>query len=88
MRNLRPKNTSVRQIPRGFGFDLVSCPNYFFEYISWLAIACLSHSLSSWIFLTISGIQMWLWALKKHTRYIREFSDYPRRRKVMFPYIL
>ncbi|KTW25639.1 hypothetical protein T552_03499 [Pneumocystis carinii B80] len=88
LRNLRPKKTTVRQIPKGFGFDLVSCPNYFFEYISWLVIACLSHSLSSWIFLTVSGIQMWLWALKKHSRYIKEFSDYPKHRKVMFPYIL
>ncbi|EMR10628.1 hypothetical protein PNEG_01330 [Pneumocystis murina B123] len=88
LRNLRPEKTSIRQIPKGFGFDLVSCPNYFFEYISWFVIACLSHSLSSWLFLAVSGIQMWLWALKKHTRYIREFSDYPKRRKIMFPYIL
>lgn len=28
---LRPKGTRIRQIPRGFAFSLVSCPNYFFE---------------------------------------------------------
>jgi very-long-chain enoyl-CoA reductase len=29
--NLRPKGTRQRQIPRGFAFELVSCPNYLFE---------------------------------------------------------
>lgn len=27
LRNLRPAGTTVRQIPVGFGFDAVSCPN-------------------------------------------------------------
>ena len=31
LRNLRPAGTKQRNIPRGYGFDLVSCPNYFFE---------------------------------------------------------
>ncbi|KAG4301553.1 hypothetical protein PCK1_002038 [Pneumocystis canis] len=88
LRNLRPPKSRIRRIPEGFGFNLVSCPNYFFEYTSWLIIAIISRSLSSWIFLTVSGIQMWLWAVKKHRRYIREFQNYPKQRKVMFPYIL
>ncbi|KAG5513219.1 hypothetical protein PMAC_001589 [Pneumocystis sp. 'macacae'] len=88
LRNIRPPKSRIRQIPKGFGFDLVSCPNYFFEYTSWLVVASISRSLSSWIFLAVSGVQMWLWALKKHRRYIKEFKDYPKQRKVMFPYIL
>ncbi|KAG4304011.1 hypothetical protein PORY_002534 [Pneumocystis oryctolagi] len=83
LRNLRPAQSRVRQIPKGFGFNLVSCPNYFFEYTSWLIVALISRSLSSWIFLTVSGVQMWLWAFKKHTRYITEFENYPKQRKNM-----
>jgi len=31
LKNLRPAGSRVRKIPRGFAFELVSCPNYFFE---------------------------------------------------------
>jgi very-long-chain enoyl-CoA reductase len=28
------------------------------------------------------------WALKKHAKYKREFKDYPKNRKAIFPFIL
>lgn len=46
LRNLRPPGTRVRAIPYGYGFDLVSCPNYFFEFIAWTAVCFLSTSWS------------------------------------------
>jgi very-long-chain enoyl-CoA reductase len=46
LRNLRPPGTRVRAIPYGYGFDLVSCPNYFFEFIAWTAICFLTTSWS------------------------------------------
>ena len=46
LRGLRPKGTTQRGIPRGYGFDLVSCPNYLFDLLSWLAIAVMT---SNWI---------------------------------------
>lgn len=86
--NLRPKGTRVRQIPRGGAFELVSCPNYFFEAVAWLAITVMSFSLSSLIFLVVSTVQMTIWAIKKHKNYRREFGDqYPRQRKIMYPFI-
>lgn len=86
--NLRPKGTRVRQIPRGGAFELVSCPNYFFEVTAWLAITVMTFSLSSLIFLVVSTVQMTIWAIKKHKNYRREFGDqYPRQRKIMFPFI-
>lgn len=32
----------MRQIPRGYGFSLVSCPNYLFEGIAWSAFVALT----------------------------------------------
>ena len=46
LRNLRPPGTRVRAIPYGYGFDLVSCPNYLFEAIGWTAVCFLSTSWS------------------------------------------
>jgi hypothetical protein len=31
-------------IPRGYGFDLVSFPNYLFEALGWIIVAALSGS--------------------------------------------
>lgn len=52
--SLRPKGTKVRQIPKGYGFNTISCGNYFFETIAWCAFtgltlnwACESTTLSS-----------------------------------------
>jgi len=44
LRNLRPPGTRTRAIPHGYGFGLVSCPNYFFESVAWAAVAYMSGS--------------------------------------------
>ncbi|KAF9580954.1 3-oxo-5a-steroid 4- dehydrogenase [Lunasporangiospora selenospora] len=87
LRNLRPPGTKIRKIPRGYGFDLVSCPNYFFETLAWSAISLLTLSWSAHLFLVVAVGQMYIWAIKKHKGYRKEFSDYPRGRKAMFPLI-
>ena len=40
--SLRPKGTKVRQVPRGYGFHTVSCGNYFFESVAWVAFTGLT----------------------------------------------
>jgi len=46
LRNLRPPGTRVRKIPYGYGFNLVSCPNYFFEIVAWIAVVALTQSIA------------------------------------------
>ncbi|KAJ2874362.1 3-oxo-5a-steroid 4- dehydrogenase [Coemansia aciculifera] len=88
LRNLRPPGTRVRRIPYGYGFNLVSCPNYLFETIAWVAVAAMTRSLASVLFLVVSTGQMYLWAVKKHKQYKREFADYPKSRKAVIPFVL
>ncbi|KAG0052186.1 3-oxo-5a-steroid 4- dehydrogenase [Gryganskiella cystojenkinii] len=87
LRNLRPPGTRVRKVPRGYGFEWVSCPNYFFETLAWLSVSVLTMSWSAHLFFVVAVGQMYVWALKKHSGYRKEFSDYPRKRKAMFPLI-
>lgn len=39
LRNLRSEGSTERGIPKGWGFDLVSCANYFWEAMCWLMFA-------------------------------------------------
>lgn len=89
LKNLRADGSKDHRIPYGYGFNLVSCPNYLFESIGWLCFALLTQNWSSWLFFVVSTGQMFLWAVKKHKRYLEEFGkEYPKNRKIFIPFIL
>ncbi|KAI0734178.1 3-oxo-5-alpha-steroid 4-dehydrogenase-domain-containing protein [Fomitopsis betulina] len=89
LRALRPEGSKTRAIPYGYGFSLVSFPNYFFETLSWVVIAIMTGSYAAWLFVAVGGFIMSKWAIKKHNAYKREFGEaYPRHRKAIIPFIL
>lgn len=88
LKNLRKPGTTQRGIPKGWGFGLVSCANYFYEACAWTVFAIQAQVLGAYFFLACSAYQMAVWAIKKHKRYRKEFPDYPKNRKAMFPFIL
>ena len=86
LRNLRSSGGAERGIPKGLGFNLVTCPNYMFESIAWAGISIVSRSLSTVIFAVVAIGQMAVWAKKKETRYRKDFGGkYPRKRSSMLP---
>lgn len=87
--NIRSGDSKAYAIPYGYGFDLVVCPNYFFESLAWFSFAILVGNWSAWIFLAISSAQMYVWALKKDKRYMTTFGDeYKKLRRAKFvPYL-
>ncbi|KAF4771227.1 hypothetical protein N7455_011990 [Penicillium solitum] len=87
LRNLRRPGTTERGIPSGFGFSVVTCPNYFFEILAWLGIFLVSQlNWSVLFFVVVGGLQMWSWGWKKEKRYRKEFGDkYKKKRAVIFP---
>ncbi|KDR78648.1 hypothetical protein GALMADRAFT_223906 [Galerina marginata CBS 339.88] len=88
VRSLRPAGSRKRGIPRGYGFGLVSFPNYFFEILGWAIICGMTGSIGALLFTVIASVTMGKWALKKHINYKKEFGkEYPRGRKVMIPFI-
>jgi len=85
--SLRPKGTTERRIPYGFGFDTLSCPNYFFEFCAWATLTLMTGNWAMLLFTIVGTAQMYVWAVKKHRRYLKEFPDYPKNRKAMFPFL-
>ncbi|GAA5949088.1 hypothetical protein JCM3765_004008 [Sporobolomyces pararoseus] len=86
--SLRSKGSKTRQIPKGYGFDKVSCANYWFETLAWLSFTGLTLNWAAGLFTVVAVGQMYVWAVKKHRRYRKEFGDkYPRGRKAMIPFL-
>jgi very-long-chain enoyl-CoA reductase len=67
--NLRPAGTTTRGIPKGWGFGLVSCANYFWEFLAWVTFTVQAQTIGGYVFLAASTYQMLEWAFKKHKRY-------------------
>lgn len=93
LRKLRPAGTRIRKVPKGVLFNLVSCPNYFFEILAWVGFTLASQSVASAAFAVVGAAQMTVWAIAKHNRYRKEFDGkegrelYPRNRKILIPFI-
>jgi very-long-chain enoyl-CoA reductase len=85
--SLRSSGGAERGIPSGFGFGLVTCPNYLAETISWIGVYLVSgFSYSVLLFAIVSVGQMIPWAKKKEHRYRKEFGDkYKKKRYTMLP---
>lgn len=92
---LRPAGSVVRKIPQPEAnslitrmFNLVACPNYTYEAISWLGFSIMTQSLPALLFTIIGFAQMSAWAVQKLKKYRREFPDFPRHRKAIVPFLL
>ncbi|XP_054278523.1 probable very-long-chain enoyl-CoA reductase art-1 [Macrosteles quadrilineatus] len=94
LRNLRPPGTTLRKIPVPTAnpltalFNFVSCPNYTYEFLSWLSFTIMTQCLPAGLFTLAGMYQMTVWALGKHRNYKKEFSSYPRQRKAILPFII
>ncbi|KAJ9222183.1 hypothetical protein DTO169C6_5473 [Paecilomyces variotii] len=90
LRGLRKPGSTERGIPKGFGFGLVTCPNYMFEVIAWIGIYLLSGlSWSVLLFLIVGTTQMAIWARGKERRYRKEFGGkYKPKKFTMLPPIV
>jgi len=88
--NMRPKEGSQdRNIPRGFLFELVACPNYTCEVLSWVGFSIFTQIPFAYLFTIIGFLQMADWAQKKHKGYKKQFdTEYTKlRRKAIVPFL-
>lgn len=76
------------QIPRGGLFNIISCPNHLGEIIEWTGFAILAMnpaavSFAIWTFCNLAPR-----SLNHHSWYKEKFSNYPKKRKALIPYVL
>ncbi|XP_065904205.1 very-long-chain enoyl-CoA reductase-like [Dysidea avara] len=94
LRDLRPPGSKGKKIPYATGnpmtilYNFVSCPNYTYETGAWLAFAIMTQCLPVVFFMLAGFYQMAVWAKGKHRNYKKEFSDYPKGRKAIVPFLL
>lgn len=87
--SLRTVGGTERKIPVGYGFGLVTSPNYMYEILSWVAIIIVSRNWAVAFFIAIGGAQMYTWAKGKESAYRKEFGDrYKKKRYAILPGLL
>lgn len=85
--NLRGPGESGYKIPKGFLFDYISSPNLFGEIIEWGGFALMAWNLPALTFLIWTFANLVPRAKNHHDWYLRNFEDYPKDRKIIFPFL-
>jgi hypothetical protein len=86
--HLRKPDETDYKIPRGWLFEKISCPNLFGELIEWLGFAILCWNLPSLTFFIWTVANLIPRALSHHKWYKEKFSDYPKNRKAILPFVV
>ncbi len=84
---LRKDNVGY-QIPKGGLFKLVSCPNHLGEIVEWSGFALLAWNLPALSFAIWTVSNLLPRALNHHAWYKEHFTNYPKERKAVIPFIL
>ncbi len=80
-------NQTGYQIPKGWFFRYISCPNHFGEMIEWTGFAIAAWSLPALTFAIWTFCNLAPRALNHHHWYHENFEDYPKDRKAFLPYL-
>jgi steroid 5-alpha-reductase len=74
-RNENKSSENKYIIPRGFMYELISCPNYFGELTEWLGFFVLSNSFSGLVFFVSTYANLFPRAIQYHQWYKTKFKD-------------
>ena len=85
--NLRKPGETGYKIPKGFLFDYISSPNLFGEVMEWVGFALMAWNLPALTFMVWTFANLVPRAKNHHDWYLEHFPDYPKNRKIIFPFI-
>lgn len=83
---LRKPGETGYKIPRGFLFELVASPNLFGEIVEWSGFALMAWNLPALSFMVWTFANLVPRAKNHFDWYCQHFPDFPKERKVVFPY--
>ena len=81
------KNGNGYQIPNGWLFEYISCPNHLGEIIEWLGFAIAARSLPAISFAAWTFCNLAPRSNNHHKWYQDYFNDYPKNRKRLIPFL-
>ncbi len=84
--SLRKEGETGYTIPKGFLFNYISSPNLFGEIIEWLGFALMAWNLPGLTFMVWTCANLIPRAKNHHDWYHSNFADYPKDRKIVFPF--
>lgn len=79
------KNSEGYQIPRGWLFEYISCPNHFGEIVEWIGFAIVAWNLPAVTFAIWTFCNLAPRSLNHHAWFHEHFDDYPKKRKALIP---
>jgi len=85
--SLRKSGEKGYKIPHGGMYRWISCPNYFGEILEWAGWAVMVWNPAGFFFLVWTMANLVPRAVSHHQWYGREFPEYPKGRKAVFPFI-
>lgn len=85
--HLRKPGETGYEIPKGFLFNYISCPNHFSEILQWTGFAFMAWNYPATCFLIWTMANLIPRAAGHHKWYQNRFKDYPKNRKALFPKI-
>jgi len=85
--HLRKPGETGYKIPRGGLFELVSSPNLFGEVLEWSGFAFMAWNLPATTFMVWTFANLVPRAKNHHDWYLRTFPDYPKDRRIVFPFL-
>ncbi|MBI1224067.1 MAG: DUF1295 domain-containing protein [Bacteroidetes bacterium] len=85
--NLRKPGETGYKIPKGFLFDYVASPNLFGEIIEWSGFALMAWNIPAFTFMVWTFANLVPRAKNHYDWYRRNFADFPKERKIVFPFL-
>nr|XP_006135277.2 3-oxo-5-alpha-steroid 4-dehydrogenase 2 [Pelodiscus sinensis] len=87
LRQLRKPGDTTYKIPQGGLFTYVSGANFFGEIVEWFGYAIATWSFPAFTFALFTLCCIGPRAYHHHRFYLRMFTDYPKSRKALIPFI-